>query len=80
MAFPRQEYWSGLSFLSPGDLPDPELELVSLVLADRFLPLHHLGPGTQLKYKHQCTYDHTPKNLLKIRQSTSIQGGVIALS
>ena len=22
MAFPRQEYWSGLPFLSPGDLPD----------------------------------------------------------
>ena len=21
--FPRQEYWSGLSFLSPGDLPNP---------------------------------------------------------
>ena len=25
MAFPRQEYWSRLSFLSPGDLPDPEV-------------------------------------------------------
>ena len=23
IAFPRQEYWSGLPFLSPGDLPDP---------------------------------------------------------
>ena len=22
MGFPRQEYWSGLPFLSPGDLPD----------------------------------------------------------
>jgi len=22
MGFPRQEYWSGLSFPSPGDLPD----------------------------------------------------------
>ena len=25
MGFSRQEYWSGLSFPSPGDLPDPEL-------------------------------------------------------
>ena len=24
--FPRQEYWSGLPFPSPGDLPDPEIE------------------------------------------------------
>ena len=26
MEFSRQEYWSGLPFLSPGDLPDPEIE------------------------------------------------------
>ena len=24
--FPRQEYWSGLPFLSPGDLPDPGIK------------------------------------------------------
>ena len=23
MGFPKQEYWSGLPFPSPGDLPDP---------------------------------------------------------
>ena len=27
MGFPRQEYWSGLPFLTPGDLPDPGMEL-----------------------------------------------------
>ena len=34
----RQEYWSGLPFLSPGDLSDPEIEPVSSVspTADRF--------------------------------------------
>ena len=26
MGFPRQEYWSGLSFPSPGDLPEPGIE------------------------------------------------------
>ena len=30
MGFSRQEYWSGLAYPSPGDLPDPELETVSL--------------------------------------------------
>ena len=32
MGFPRQEYWSGLSFLSPRDLPDPGIESVSPAL------------------------------------------------
>ena len=29
MGFPRQEYWSGLPFPSPGDLLDPGIKLVS---------------------------------------------------
>ena len=31
MEFSRQEYWSGQPFPSPGDLPDPGIEPVSLV-------------------------------------------------
>ena len=30
MEFPRQEYWGGLPFQTPGDLPDPGIEPVSL--------------------------------------------------
>ena len=30
MGFSRQEYWSGLPFPSPGDLPDPGIEPWSL--------------------------------------------------
>jgi len=29
MGFSRQDYWSGLPFPSPGDLPDPGIELGS---------------------------------------------------
>ena len=36
MGFPRQEYWTGLPFLSPGDLPNPGIEPSSPALADRF--------------------------------------------
>ena len=32
MGFSRQEYWSGLPFPSPGDLPDPGIEPVSPTL------------------------------------------------
>ena len=31
MGFPRQEYWSGLPFLTPGDLLDPGIKPASLV-------------------------------------------------
>ena len=34
--FSRQEYWSGLLFPSPGDLPDPGIEPASPVLAGGF--------------------------------------------
>ena len=36
MGFPRQEFWSGLPFPSPGDLPDPGMEPMSLALASIF--------------------------------------------
>ena len=36
MGFPRQEYWSGLPFFSPGDLPNPGIEPMSPALASRF--------------------------------------------
>ena len=43
MGFPRQEYWNGLSFPSPGDLPDPGIEPESLLHWQDSLPLSHLG-------------------------------------
>ena len=36
LKFPGQEYWSGLPFASPGDLPDPGIEPTSPALAGRF--------------------------------------------
>ena len=36
MGFSRQEYWSGLPFPSPGDLPDPGAEPMTPALAGRF--------------------------------------------
>ena len=42
MGISSQEYWGGLPFPSPGDLPDPGIEsmsLFSLALAGRFLTI-----------------------------------------
>ena len=36
MGFPTQDYWSGLPFPSPGNLPNPGIKLVSPVLAGKF--------------------------------------------
>ena len=40
MGFSRQEYWSGLPFLSPGDLPDPVIEPRSPTLQADALTSH----------------------------------------
>ena len=37
VGFPRQDYWSGLSFPSPGDPPDPGIEPTSPALAGRLM-------------------------------------------
>ena len=59
MGFPRQEYWSGLSFPSLRDLPDPGLKPVSLVspaLAGRFFTTKPPGkPIGQCSGMHKYT-------------------------
>ena len=52
MEFFRQEYWSGLPFPSPGDLPDPEIEPASPAspaLAGGFFTT--VPPGKPLVFK-----------------------------
>ena len=43
MGFSRQEYWSGLPFPSPGDLPDPGIESRSPTLEADALPTEPQG-------------------------------------
>ena len=56
MEFSRQEYWSGLSFLCPRDLPNPGIEPRSPVLWADSLPSEPPGkPGyTLLREKRFC--------------------------
>ena len=42
MGFFGQEYWSGLPFPPPGDLPDPGIKPISPLKVDS-LPLSHQG-------------------------------------
>ena len=54
MGFPRQEYWSGLPFPSPGDLPGLGTEAVYLESPAFFRRVlynqHHLG-SLSFQYK-----------------------------
>ena len=53
MGFSRQEYWNGLPFPSPGDLPDPWIETaspVSTALAEGFFTTE--PPGKPHIYSH----------------------------
>ena len=65
MGFSRQEYWRGLSFPPPGDLPDPGMEPVSLMspaLAFGSLPLappgKPKGPGCLATSQHLLQKEH----------------------
>ena len=50
MGFSRQEYWSGLPFSSPGDLPDAGVEPTSPALQVGSLPLSPQGIPQLLLY------------------------------
>ena len=60
MGFCRQEPWSGLSFPSPGDLPNPGIEPKSPAFQAYSLPCEPpgspLGRKALIKWSHMCTY------------------------
>ena len=56
MGFFRQEYWSGLPFPSPGDLPDPGMEPGSTALqSDSTLSEPQVNPDQPYIHMYICT-------------------------
>ena len=56
MGFSRQEYWSGLSFPPPGNLPDPETEPESPPLAGGFFTTTPPGKPKEAVIVHMYVY------------------------
>ena len=60
MGFPRQEYWSGLPFPAPGDLPDPEMgptSLASLLYCKQIFYRWATGDALIMPYKYtECLF------------------------
>ena len=55
MKFSKEEYWSGLPFPSPGDLPNPEIEPTSLTLQADSLPPE--PPGKPFLVFNECLFN-----------------------
>ena len=53
MEFSRQEYWSGLPFPIPGDLPDPGIKPTSPALQADSLPTEPPGKPRDLPRRSQ---------------------------
>ena len=66
MKFSRPEYWSGLPFPSPGDLPDPGLELASLMSPALAGIFFSTNPWQQIIANHIMVY-HSPSFARKTR-------------
>ena len=86
MGFPRQEYWSGLPFPSPGDLPNPGIESGSPTLAGRFFTTEPPGkpPKTLLVVKMSVNPRKQQRTLLPGRvgppQMSSIKSLISVLT
>ena len=70
MGFSRQEYWSGLPFPSPGDLPDPGIEHGSPALQADTLPSELPGkPDLPLKTNKYLNIKRQAPHFLPLPQS-----------
>ena len=63
MGFSRQEYWVGLPFPSPGDLPDPGIEPGSPALQTDALPSEPPGSLIDIKDSLILTYAHNQNDV-----------------
>ena len=68
MGFSRQEYWSGLPCLPPGDLPNPRIEPVSPTAPALALPLVPSGKPAYIYEKNQYYYVRRGEKLMKMEK------------
>ena len=77
MEFSRQEYWGGLPYPDPGDLPNPGTEpLYPALQADSLL----LSTREALFYFIPCLQISSPTNLLLLSDKLSTQLGIQGFS
>ena len=80
MGLSRQEYWSGLSFHSPGDLPNPGIEPRSPVDIIGISELRWTGMGqfnSDDHYIYYCGQESLRRNGVAIMVNKSIRNAVL---
>ena len=70
MGFPRQKYWSGLPFPSPGNLPNLGIEFASSAWQRDSLPLSHLGGSYADLTLNSCSLISNESSLLPSNSNT----------
>ena len=71
MGFPRKEYWRGLPFPSPGDLPNLEIERVFYLSCRQILyPLSHQGSPSHFTVQQRLT-QHCKSTILQLSLQNS---------
>ena len=71
MEFSRSEYWSGLPFLSPGNIPNPGIECMSSVLQADSLPF-----GSPGKPQSSIAAQYVTNLGIKVRMGSSNHKGL----
>ena len=69
MSFSRQEYWGGLLFASPGDLPNPGIKPASPAMAGRFVNTESSGQHIYIVVLYQML---SPYSLLQNTECSSL--------
>ena len=67
MGFPRQAYWNGLPFPSPGDLPYRDQNWVSWIARRFFSTVHWGSPSDSQNRRLQIYSRNLPNQLLHIQ-------------
>ena len=72
MGFSRQEYWGGLPFPSPGDLPNLGIEPASPALQADSSPAELIIPQVDQHGLNYCQVSNTVLGALRIRFKISV--------
>ena len=73
MEFSRQEYWSGLPFPFPGDLPNPGIEPLSLTLQADTLPSEPPGKHSKVQRRQEIEWNQSNQSLWFFNREISFE-------
>ena len=77
MEFSRQEYWSGLPFPSPGDLPNPGIEPRSPPLQADSLPTEPQGRPNIIHRNNYIKYENIRGKVKRVGEQNNLEATIL---